>query len=187
MDIPLKAYFEILEAGVTSLGLIIGGIWIYFKFISTCENHPKIQFDLDVGIIGRQDKKILIELIAIINNKGLVRHWVNDFICDVLILQKDDPIETGAQKINYQVKFKKFNPVKDKNICNEKYLDRIIWVPENWYNAFIDPGVEQKFTYITAIPEDTTFISLYSRFITKNDFLNSAQRTFSVSKLESNE
>jgi hypothetical protein len=186
MDTQIKTYFDIVEIIIQSLAIIVGGFWVYFKFIRTRENHPKVQFDLDLLVIGRQDGKIIIELVAIIINKGSVRHWVNDFVCDVLILNKQDKVINGTEEINYQVNFVKANPQKASLENSGKSINRIVWVPKNWYGSFVDPGVEQKYTYLTSIPGDTSFVSLFSRFITKNDYFHSAQRTFSISTLEKN-
>jgi hypothetical protein len=184
MDITDKYLVETIESIFKSIAIVVGAIWLYFRFIRTRENHPKIQFDIDLRFLGRQDGKLLIEIIGTIVNKGLVRHWVRDFICDVLTLDKMDKVETGDKSINYQVKFFNRNPIKprDNNVNNKS--NRIVWIPENWYESFIDPGIEQKYTYLTSVGEETSFISIYSRFITKNADFQTSQKTYSIEQLE---
>ncbi|MBC7774943.1 MAG: hypothetical protein H7246_05840 [Phycisphaerae bacterium] len=175
---------EMIESILKSLAIIVGGSWVYFKFIRTRENHPKIQFDIDLRLLGRQEEKILVEIVGVIVNKGSVRHWLNDFICDVLILKKGDKVETGGKFINHQIAFSKHNPLKmDEKDVQEKFDDRIVWIPDDWYESFIDPGVEQKYTYLTSVPNDTTFVSIFSRFITKNQDFHTAQKTYSIEEL----
>lgn len=179
---------EFLKNILTCLAIIIGAAWTFWRFILNGDGKPKIQFDVDLRIIGRQDSKILIEAIAIVSNKGQVRHWIKEFFLDVLILEKDAPIVTGSKDINYQVAFKNVNPEKVQLEGNEP-KNRIVWVPKSWYKTFIDAGIAQKYTYLTYVPEDTAFISLYSRFYfmsflsLRKDF-QSVQKTFSVTKLE---
>jgi hypothetical protein len=185
---PLQAS-EYLKNIATSAAIIIGGIWTFWRFVLNGEGKPKIQFDIDLRIVGRQGSKILIEAIAIVHNTGKVRHWIRKFFLDILILQEIDPIERGNEHINYQVAFKKFNP--EKSVIDEKDAkDRIVWVPKSWYDTFIDADVAQRYTYLSYVPEDTAFISLYSRFYFK-PFLSfrksfqSVQKTFNVREIES--
>lgn len=176
----MKHTLEIIESLAKIIGIIVGAIWVYLRFIRTRESHPKIEFNVAVNLIGRQDKKILIEIIADLENKGLVRHWVNNFTCDVLILRSTNPVVNGDERINHQLLFEKHNPVKS----NTDKSDRIIWIPNDWHESFIDPGIKQKYTYLTEVPETTSFISIYSQFYYKKNEFQTSQRTFSVETLE---
>lgn len=191
-----KTQAETIESILKSLAIIIGAIWVYIKFIRTRESHPRIQFDLSLRIIGRQKGKILIEVIGILENKGQVRHVVNNFAFDILILSKDKEIIRGDKRINYQVLFEKYHG-SGNGISN----NRIVWIPEEWYGSFVDPGVKQEYTYLSEVPDNTTFISIYSQFYfvetsklmkwifrllrmnIAEDF-QTCQKTFSVEKLE---
>jgi len=179
---------EILKNILTCLAIIIGAVWTFWRFILNGDGNPKIQFDIDLRIVGRQDSKILIEAIAIVHNKGQVRHLIRNFFLDVLILKKDEPIINGDTSINYQILLKKNNPEKAESEPPE-LKNRIVWVPKSWYETFIDAGIAQKYTYLTYVPQDTTFISLYSRFYFKSLFsskkdFQSTQKTFNIIKME---
>ena len=185
MDTTLmKEIAETIESLLKTIGLVVGAVWIYLKFIRTRENHPKIEFDVDVRLLGRQDNKIIIEIIANLENKGLVRHWINNFSCDILILKSEDPVIHGDKRINYQLLFEKHNPIKDDS--NNERRKRIVWIPEDWYESFVDAGVKQQYTYLSDVPEVTTFISIYSQFFYKGNDFQTSQRTFSVNLLEKN-
>ncbi|PSL28158.1 hypothetical protein [Chitinophaga ginsengisoli] len=179
---------QFLENVLTCLAIMIGGVWTFWRFILNGDGKPKIQFDIDLRVVGRQDSKILIEAIATVHNKGQVRHIIKNFLLDILILKKNEPIINGDDFINYQIFLKKFNPEK-VNPEPPESENRIVWVPRRWYKTFIDAGIAQKYTYLTYVPEDTTFVSLYSRFYFnsffsfKKDF-QSVQKTFNVTKME---
>lgn len=181
-----KGITEIIEAGVKTFGILVGAVWVYFKFIRTRENHPKIEFNVSLSLVGRQDKKILLEIAADLENKGLVRHWINDFSCDVLTLRSGAPVIHGDERINYQLLFDKHNP-SNVPVTDDNPKGRIIWIPKDWYESYIDPGIKQRYTYLTDVPEDTAFVSIYSQFYYKKkrkmDF-QTAQRTFSIDALE---
>ena len=179
----MKEIVEIIESLAKTIGLVVGAIWIYFRFIRTRENHPKIEFSVSIRLLGRQDNKILIEITADVENKGLVRHWINNFTCDVLILQSNDLVIHGDKRINHQLLFEKYNPIK---LDNENRQKRIVWIPKDWYESFIDAGIKQQYTYLTAVPETTTFISIYSQFYYKDKDFQTSQKTFSIEQLEKN-
>lgn len=179
----MKEIVEIIESVATTIGLVVGAIWVYFRFIRTRENHPKIEFNVNIKLLGRQDNKILIEIIADIENKGLVRHWINNFTCDVLTLQSNDPVVHGDERINHQLLFEKYNPIKSDK---ENIRERIVWIPKDWYKSFIDAGIKQQYTYLTEVPETTTFISIYSQFYYEDKDFQTSQRTFSIEQLEKN-
>lgn len=176
-----KEFAEGVESLLKSVGILVGALWVYRKFITTRENHAKIQFDIDLKILGRQDNKLLIEIIATFENKGLVRHWINNLTCDILILKESDPVVHGDERINYQVLFEKHNPK------NNNAKQRIIWIPPNWYSSFVDPGVKQQYSYLSDVPDSTTFLSIYAQFYfnDKVSAFQTAQRSFSVKQLES--
>ena len=149
MDLKqFKELSETIEAFSKCIALLIGGFWVYRKYIKTRENCPKIQFDVDLNYLGQQDNKILIEIIARMENKGLVRHWINDLTFNIFILETNDKVEFGREKINYQLAFKKHYPDADR--ANS----RIVVIPPNFGDSFVDPGVCQQYTYLSAIPKD---------------------------------
>lgn len=181
----IKEIVEIIESIAKTIGLFIGAIWVYLKFIRNRENHPKIEFNVDVRLLGSQNEKLIIEIIAVVENKGLVRHWINDFTCDVLILKATDLVEHGDERINHQILFNKNNPIKSNG---ESKRERIIWIPKDWYDTFIDSGIKQQYTYLTGVPDTTTFISIYSQFIYQDikSAFQTSQKTFSVEQLMKN-
>lgn len=178
----IKETLEIIESATTIIGFVVGGFWVYFRFNRTRENHPKIEFDVDLRVIGRQDNKIIIEVVANVTNKGLVRHWINNFTCNVLILKINSPVVHGDERINHQILFEKYNPQKQTDDPTGK--QRIVWIPKDWYESYVDPGIKQQYTYLTDIPESTSFVSIYSHFYCKNNDFQTAQKTFSIEQLE---
>lgn len=52
----IKDYSEIAKNLFTVIGIIIGGIWAYTKYIRQRENVAKLDFSLLVNFISKQDK-----------------------------------------------------------------------------------------------------------------------------------
>lgn len=81
-------------AGITSnalgaLPVLVGGAWVVWRYILNREAHPKIQFELELNILGIQAGKFLVEVVALVSNKGRVRHELRNFKFDLLYLKRD--------------------------------------------------------------------------------------------------
>ena len=171
-----KDIAEAIQALVTTLAIIIGGIWAYFRFRIQRERYARLEFNLDLSVLGNYADKILIEAIAIVENKGLVRHWVNDFRFDLHYLPKGGKLTDGDERINHQVLF--------QPVIKKRY-----WIPPSWINTFIDAGVKQRYTYVTHVPSDTAFILLYAQFKypdTESEY-HTSQKVFRIDKDKSEE
>ncbi len=169
IDIITKNNSEILKNILTSVAILIGGGWTFWRFILQREGHSKIQFNVDFRIIGVHKDKYIVEVVAIVENKGLVRQYVNDFRFDLLCLSDKQDIIDGDDRINRQVLFKKI-------------IDKRYWIPPDWCNSFIDAGVIQYYTYTTSLPNDAKFALVYGHFKYpdgKNNF-HTAQKTFPI-------
>ena len=150
---------EIVENLMTAIAILIGGGWTIYRFGIFREGHPKLQLDIELSLTGLHKDKYIIELCAIIDNKGLIRQPIKEFRFDLRALLSTTPVNIDNNWINYQIEFSK-----------TFILDRE-WVPQDpdvkWYDAFIDGGVVQKYRYVTSIPIETSYLLFYTRFSTK--------------------
>lgn len=169
---------EEVESILKSIAIVVGGTWVLWKFTIAREDHARIQFDIDLRVLGRQDGQILIEVIGILENKGLVRHKIWDLTLSILILKDSDKVTSGDE-INNQVLFSKYN-----SSPKEDSKEKTNWFPKVWGYTFVDPAVKQAYTYLSAVPEDTTFISIHGKFHYKDKDEHTMQKTFSIKQLE---
>jgi hypothetical protein len=139
---------DLLNLIVVAFGLI----WAYRNFNRRREDHPKIQFDADVNFLAKQDGKIVTEILLLIENKGLVRHFIDPkkFTIQIYFIDKYDKIEESLD-LNSQVVFKKLG--------NERLV-----VPKNWFYTFIDPGIVQNYSYIANISENASVVMIKAKF-----------------------
>ncbi|MBL0330066.1 MAG: hypothetical protein IPP64_11770 [Bacteroidetes bacterium] len=103
----MECKIEYVKDVLGILAILIGGAWTFWRFVLQREKHPKVQFDVDLKLIGTQKESHLVEVISIIENKGLVRHYIKDFSFDLFYLTDKDEFEEGGKEINNQIKFKK--------------------------------------------------------------------------------
>lgn len=81
-----KNYTEIATSILTSLSILIGGCWVFYRFILQQERYPNINFSADINVIGKQNKYWIIELISIIENNGKAQHRMNEFTFELCVI-----------------------------------------------------------------------------------------------------
>src|SRR5215207_8765415 len=67
------------QSAATIASFVVGGIWVYTKYIRQQERYPNIEFSADVQFIGVQDGFWITELIATVENKGKAQHRMEEF------------------------------------------------------------------------------------------------------------
>src|SRR4030095_14385519 len=102
----LLALFEDLKDIITILAILAAGLWTVYRFGITRERYPKLQFDLDLIITGKTDKYYILQLIALVENKGLTRQYIRDFKFNLLYFNNDTEVDCRHKTINKQLKFK---------------------------------------------------------------------------------
>ena len=70
----IRNYAQAVQSVATLSAIIIGGVWAYFRFYKQREHSLRPEFTVNVEFIGLQNNKWLIEVIALVENKGLVLH-----------------------------------------------------------------------------------------------------------------
>ena len=93
----LKNLAAAIQSIATAVSLVVGGFWVYRKYVRQLENLPHIESDAAINFIGEQNGFWIVEFEGIIENKGNVRHMIRKFDFDVNALFADDPIETSEE------------------------------------------------------------------------------------------
>lgn len=142
--------FNIIESVATSLALLIGGFWAYFRFVRQRENTALIDFNVEINFVSKKGDWWIVELIAFVENKGKVQHRIKEFDFELASLNVGDRVETAAQYGN-QVHF-------PNEVAKGSFL------PNKCMYFFIEPGLKNKYTYVARIPESAEAIMLHSSF-----------------------
>jgi hypothetical protein len=130
-------------------GIVIGGGWVFWRFIYQGEFKKRIGFEVDVRFVSQKDDVWLVELLARVDNKGVVTHKINKFTFELRGLYDKDAIEE-SEKANGQIAM--------------RILKEGSWLPKKWSNTFIRPGVCNVYAYVTAVPREATVVLLTGRF-----------------------
>jgi len=160
--------FNHLAGGISSiatiLALIVGGIWTYRRFVRTREAFPKIEFTVDVAFVHKQAGFWVIEAIANLENKGLVRHSVTKFTFDLRYMLPSDAVEERAP----------FLVVVPHKACEGS------WLPVDWNFTFIEPGLRTRYSCVARIPEQATMALIHGKFYYSDDNWHTADKLFAV-------
>ncbi len=151
----------------TIIAVIVGGIWTYRLFVQREKGIPRIEFTVDIAFVGKQGDQWLVELLAFVENKGLVQHTASNFNFDVRCLLESDQIKEGDERIDFQI-----------NIPHK--LKEGSWLPLEWKATRIDPGLKTRYSYVYAIPTSATFVLLHGRFTYANNILHTADKLIYV-------
>ncbi len=139
-----------VQSVVTTVSVIVGGVWVYLKYIRQQEKYPNVEFSADLNLVGKQGDWWVVEIIAIIDNKGKAQHRMNDFAFELDGIYSGDPIETNERWRN-QVDFR-------HSLAKGSFL------PTDLEYFFIDPGVKSKYSFVVRVPVKTTFLILHCWF-----------------------
>ena len=162
-----KELAEALQAILTSLSILIGGSWIFYRFILQQERFPNINFTTDINIIGKQGDFWIVELLAVIENKGKAQHRMSKIGFDLDAIFKDDSLDL-EDKWGGQINFP-HRLVKGSYLQHQRYF-------------FVDPGTEAKYSYLTKVPINTSYLLLHSNFTysKRKNTTHSAEKTIKI-------
>ena len=142
---------ELLQSVAALVVLVLGAFWGYFKWRKRREHAPRLEFTVDVNFVGLHKGQWLVEVLALVDNKGLVQHRIREFSFDLRTLDVNDPIEEGEKEINYQTRI----PRKVKEAA---------WIPRDWESTFIEPGLKTRYSYVVAVPRTAKFVLVHGKF-----------------------
>jgi hypothetical protein len=142
--------FKIIASAATSIALLVAAVWASFKFIRQRENHPLIDFTADITFHKKLGDWWIVELIAFIENKGKVQHRVKDFDFDLASLSGSDEVIT-SEEFGGQVHF-------------PHLISKGSFRPKKYGEFFIEPGLKNKYSYITRVPVGAQVVILHTWF-----------------------
>lgn len=167
MQAATSSLIDFIESLAAVIILIAGAAWSYTKWKVRREHAPRLEFAVTVNFVGKHGDQWVVELIALLKNKGHVQHKIRDFSFDLRYLTDSDPITYGDDKINHQL----YLPHEGKSGA---------WIPASWGWTFIEPGLKARYSHVTTIPAAAKFVLLHGRFDYPRDDFHTADRLLAV-------
>src|SRR5262249_15029480 len=132
----------------------------------------QVEFDVDVIFVGVQGADRLLEITAVINNKGGAGLDVADVSFELRTLQ-GDTLGQGSDRINFQTDF-------------AHLLWKAAWLPPSLGGTSVEPNTVQRYSYAAHVPMQHAFLLLHGRveygvgFIRKRSMVHTAHRLLAV-------
>ncbi len=145
-----KTVCEIFQSLVTIASILIGGAWVIYRFILQRERYPNINFDCDIIFIGKQNNAWIIEIMAVVENKGKAQHAMNVFEFTLDAIRSDEVI-CRAEQWEGQTDFP--HPAGSGSFMKTDYTC-----------LYIDPGTVAKYSSVLTIPDQFSFLLLSCMF-----------------------
>jgi hypothetical protein len=142
--------FKIIESAATTIAIIAGGLWAYFRFRRQRENVALIDFNVDIVYHAKVQNYWIVELIAYVENKGKVQHRIEKFFFELRSINSNDPVGL------------------DPNHRNQVFFPNLIetntFMPPRYTYFFIEPGLKNSYSYVARVPDTTEALLLHSWF-----------------------
>jgi hypothetical protein len=158
---------ETVQSIVTSVAIVAGGAWAYFRYVYNRERNPRATLEIDVDLLGVQRDQWIVEVNAVVHNQGSVRHRVDDPRLEIRYLVADDRITDGDESVWSQTSF--------PNSIGRRSLP---------WGGYIDPGLKYRNSYLTHITTNATFgVALCSFKYTERGWLGRSTQRLPAQKV----
>jgi|SRR3990172_434087 len=162
----LQQWLGLVSGSVTLIAGLVTALWAYTKFVLERTLLPPTQFDLDCRSVGSQGDKKLLEILVYLKNLGSSTLIASDIRVDVLYIIDDPDEKLDLVKDPSKPTFGRlwFPRSLRKDLSQDKQTDNRRGIKVVPYDTFVQPGVNQAYTLVTAIPKSTTFVLVWSSF-----------------------
>lgn len=143
--------FEFLGKSVSALAAVAGAWWAFEKWRKRDEHFPRVFFEVMVNFIGSKDGQLIVELVATLENKGVVPLKIKNFTFKLLGLKAADPLVRGGEEVRGQLRF-------------PHMLEQGVFVPQDWEYSFVYPGVKTEYSFVASIPSDVEYVRMQGDF-----------------------
>lgn len=143
--------FEFLGKAVTAAAAVVGTWWAFEKWRRRDEHFPRVFFEVSANFLGSNDDHVLVELLATLENKGVVPLKIRNFSFKLFGLRATDPWVRGGNEMRGQLRF-------------PHLLEEGAFVPSDWAYTFVYPGVKTEYNYVAAIPSDVSYVRIQGDF-----------------------
>lgn len=146
-----EQFFKYMGIAVTGVGSLSGAIWVFRKRWVRDEHFPRVAFDLKVNIIDEIDGQHILEVVAVLENKGVVPLKICNFTCEIRGIKEGEKLQIGGEVIRNQLNF--------NTILRSGWF-----IPTGWKYSFVYPSVKTDYNFVTTVASDTRYALVKSTF-----------------------
>lgn len=168
-----STFFEAFGKVASTAAAVAGAWWAFEKWRRRDEHFPRVHFEVGINFVGAMEGQIVAELVANVENKGVVPLKIRDFSFKVLGLKLDDALEIGGHEIRGQLTFPHL-------LVEGRFL------PKDWNYSFVYPGVVTEYNFVCSVPAEIEFVRMQGDFQYEDEgFAHHAAKVLKVPRLTS--
>lgn len=156
-----------LKSLLITLGVAVGAFWGCYLFWIRREYAPYSEFDTDIKFVGRQGDRWLVEVLAIISNRGATRLAMHELGFTLKTMMPKDPVHhddahNGQTRIgegSYSGVPRRGHwlPPEDKVTAKDK----------KWVRTYVEPRTTVRYSYVADIAASAAFAHVHGKFYYK--------------------
>lgn len=173
----IKTWIDIVQGLITMAGLLLGGLWAWTRFVLERGLMPPSQMDINLRVLGSLQASTLIEIGVEITNKGSSALIVCDLRARLRYIDETDNIEvadTQPDKGTFgRINFPHAGVLN--GVGGDKRTSKGLGAGEDFalgsgeflivpYDTFVQPGVAQLYTFVTALPKTSIYLLARASF-----------------------
>jgi hypothetical protein len=173
-------YIGLIGAVIAIVSVFVGGLWAYFTFIFTRGILPPVEFSVNYQKIGVHKGYYLLQVIFAIKNLGVTPLVISNINARINYLNENDEVNIFRSnnlygRVNICNSLGKWLLTGDTSNANSRICSSI---PILKSATFVQYGLKQEYTLITAIPESAVFLLVHGSFqygaegFQRNKFIN---------------
>lgn len=159
----IKPWLDIVIAAVTLIGLVLGALWAYTKFILERGYLPPVEFKVGCNVLGKQGNKHIVEVLLYLKNLGNSTLVATDIQTRVRYVDSSEEVTVMTDVAKATFAHMCFPHVFSKSILGEQ-RDSPSVIPIVPHDTFVQPGVNQVYTLVTALPQSATYMLVWAQF-----------------------
>jgi hypothetical protein len=179
----LGPWLELVSGVFALVAGLVTAFWAYTKFVLERGLLPPVQFEVDCKAVGLQRDKVVLEILLHLKNLGTSVLVATNIRVDVLYLDAadepnlfEDPHKPTFGRLRFARSLREdaVPPGSDRTDAppagdlpaheRQKSSGGGRGITVLQYDTFVQSGVDQVYTFVTAVPASTTYVLVWSSF-----------------------
>jgi hypothetical protein len=185
----IQQWLDIIAGTLTIFGGLLAALWAYAKFILKSLERgpvPPSEFSIDCKAVGRHQGETVLEILLLLANVGSSTLIAKNIRIDIRCLDAsekpklfDDPERDTFGRLRFPLSLRRMLTERRRSSAltsaqssvaegatpkasGETRDERGMLVLR--YHTFIQAGVKQTYTFVTAVPESIIFVLVWASF-----------------------
>ena len=155
-------FLDIILKLIAAIAALIGGLWALTKYVIERGLVPAAELDLECDIVGEKDELKIIEITVHIFNKASSVLVAEEIRLILKCICKEDTTHIYDDERKFGRLQFPHSLSRDLTENRENTeIETLKLVP---HDTFVQPNVDQKYSFVTAISNDVEFIHVHAEF-----------------------